>query len=205
MVYTIETPQGDLSREMQIDDRPLTPEQREKDNAYIRSIVTNPAALEKQRKDQAHDNDQAEQMLGLLPDAFIWNVTGEQGPLVTLSFKPDPAYTPHSMEDRVFAAMAGEVVVNREENRIYTIRGTLTGDVKFGFGIFGRLHKGGTFEVERREVVPGHWQMIETHVHLNGKALFFKTIGDQEDEKRGDFKLSPAKTIAQASQLLPHN
>ena len=39
--------------------------------------------------------------------------------------------------------MAGQVVVNREENRIYSMSGTLTSDVKFGFGILGRLRKGG--------------------------------------------------------------
>ncbi len=205
MVYTVETPQGDLSREMEVDNRPLTAAERDKDNAHIQSIVANPTALEKQNKDQAHDDDQAEQMLALLPNAFLWTIKSEQGPLVTLSFKPDPAYDPHSMEDRVFAAMAGQVVVNREENRIYSMRGTLTSDVKFGFGILGRLRKGGTFQVERREVLPGHWQMTDTHVHLIGKALFFKTIGSQEDEQRGDFKLSPARTLAAAGELLPRN
>ena len=50
MVYTVETPQGDLSREMEVDNRPLTAEQRDKDNAHIQSIVANPAALEKQNK-----------------------------------------------------------------------------------------------------------------------------------------------------------
>ena len=205
MVYKVETPQGDLSREMEINDRPLTGPQREQDNAHIASIVANPATLEKQNKDQAHDDDQAEQMLALLPHAFVWTITAEHGSLVTLGFKPDPAYSPHSMEDRVFAGMAGEVVVDRAENRIYSMRGTLIADVKFGLGIFGRLRKGGTFQVDRREVAPGHWQMTQTHVHLIGKALFFKTIGAQEDEQRGDFKLSPAKTLQEAGQLLPHN
>ena len=203
LVYTVETPQGDLSRQMKINGQPLNPEQRAADNARIQAVVSNPAALEKQNQDQAHDDDQAAQMLELLPNAFLWSVAAEQGPLVTLNFKPDPAYSPHSMEDRVFAAMAGQVIIDRQQQRIYAMRGILTADVKFGYGIFGRLKKGGTFQVERREVEPGHWQITESHVHLSGKALFFKTIGAQEDEQRANFKPSPAKSLQQAAELLP--
>ena len=203
LTYMVETPQGDLGRQIKINGRPLTPEQREADNARIQAIVSNPAALEKQNKDQVHDDTQAAQMLELLPNAFLWSVASEQGPLVTLNFKPDPAYSPRSMEDRVFASMAGQVVIDRPEARIYSIRGTLTSEVRFGYGLFGHLKKGGTFQVERREVEPGHWQMTESHVHLSGKALFFKTIGAQEDDQRADFKPSPATTLQQAAELLP--
>ena len=205
LFYMVETPQGDLGRQMEANGRPLTPERREADDSRIQAIVNNPAALAKQNHDQAHDDDQAAQMLELLPNAFLWSIAGpsRQGDLMTLDFEPAPGYSPHSMEDRVFAAMAGQVVIDRAQSRIYSIRGTLTGDVKFGMGLFGHLKKGGTFQVERREVIPGHWQMTESHVHLSGKALFFKTIGAQEDEERGNFKVSPAKTLEQAAALLP--
>ena len=206
LFYMVETPQGDLGRELQVDGHPLSPAQRLADDARIRDIIANPGRLDKKKKDEAQDEDQAAELLELLPHAFLWSYAaqGAQGPLVTLDFRPDPGYSPHSMEDRVFAAMTGQVIIDRQQQRIYAMRGTLTEDVRFGYGLFGSLKKGGTFEVQRREVLPGHWQITESHVHLAGKALFFKTIGDQEDEQRGDFKLSPARNLADAGKLLPN-
>ena len=207
LFYMVETPQGDLGRELQVDGHPLSPAQRMADDARIRDIIKNPGRLDKQKKNEAEDEDQAAQLLELLPHAFIWSYAYPAKPgstLITLDFKPDPGYSPHTMEDRVFAAMTGQVIIDVRQQRIYAMRGVLTDDVRFGYGLFGSLKKGGTFEVQRREVLPGHWQITESHVHLTGKALFFKTIGDQEDEQRGDFKLSPARNLEDAGKLLPN-
>jgi hypothetical protein len=47
------------------------------------------------------------------------------------------------------------------------------------------------------------WQIAETHVHIRGHALFFKTIGEQEDEVKTDFTLVPlGTTLEQAVGLL---
>ena len=102
----------------------------------------------------------------------------------------------------MLSAMGGEIVVARRDNRIRTIRGTLLQDVKFGYGLLGRLHQGGSFEVERREIVPHHWQITESRVHINGKVLFFKSIGSDEEETRTDFKPSPAQNLQQANDVI---
>ena len=104
------------------------------------------------------------------------------------------------MESRVFAAMAGEIVVDNAQHRIETLRGHLTDDVKFGLGLLGRMRKGGTFEIERRELATGIWQITESHVHIDGKALIFKTIGEQEDEVKSDFRrVKPELSLEQAA------
>jgi hypothetical protein len=87
-------------------------------------------------------------------------------------------------------------------NHIRTFRGSLTEDFRIGFGILGKLNKGGTFDIERREVGPGFWEITETHVHIGGHALFFKTIGQQEDDVKTDWKPSPAKDMKEAARLL---
>jgi len=57
--------------------------------------------------------------------------------------------------------------------------------------------------VERRQVAPGYWEITETHVHISGHALFFKTIGQQEDEVKTEFTLVPlGTTLDQAVGLL---
>jgi hypothetical protein len=98
--------------------------------------------------------------------------------------------------------MAGTLVVSKPESRIETISGKLTQDVTIGWGLLGRLHEGGTFRVERRQVGPGLWQIVETHVHIEGKALFFKTIGEQQDEVQTEFtQVPPGTTLEQAVEM----
>jgi len=48
--------------------------------------------------------------------------------------------------------------------------------VKFGGGLLGHLHPGGTLDVKQAEVAPGYWELTVLNVHMKGKALFFKTI-----------------------------
>ena len=202
LYYVVETPVGNLRKKLEDHGRPLSPQARQADDGARAILINDRSAMQKSQAANAHDDQQAEQMLKLLPVAYIWTVTGEKNGLTTLDFRPDPAFDPPNLEARVLGALAGQVVISRAEDRIATIRGTLTMDVKFGFGILGRLRQGGTFQVERREIAPHHWQVTETHVHLTGHALFFKSIGDQEDEERFDFHVSPAQTLQQAEEIL---
>ena len=202
LVYLVETPQGSLKKKLEDHGHPLSPAERQADNDRIQGLVKDNDAMQRARKDASHDDNQENELLKLLPEGFIWSIASENGNMVTLNFKPDPSFTPKTYESRALAAMGGQVVVDRKQNRMATIRGTLIDDVTYGFGIFGRLRKGGTFQVERREIAPGHWQMTESKVHITGHALFFKTVGSQEDEFRSDFKPSPAQNLQQAAEIL---
>ena len=186
--WVAETSDGNLTRVVQLDGRKLTIEQQEQRvNAYL----NNPSLQARQRKSEAHDDREAEEMLNLLPRAFIWTRTGENGEDVLLHFRPNPDFRPPDLESKVFAAMEGEMRVNQRAMRIASIKGTLIQSVKIFGGIFGQLDAGGTFDVERRETGEGVWQITETHVHIRGHALIFKTISEQEDDEKWDFKPLP--------------
>jgi predicted metalloprotease with PDZ domain len=46
------------------------------------------------------------------------------------------------------------------------------------------------------------WQIVETHVHIEGKALFFKSIGEQQDEVQTEFtQVPPGTTLEQAAEM----
>lgn len=138
----------------------------------------------------------------MLPEAFLWKVQSEDAEKTTLHFEPNPNFSPPDMQGRVLGQMAGELVVDKGQNRIVTISGRLTADVTIGWGLLGRLREGGTFRVERREVAPKLWQITETHVHIVGKALFFKNIGQQQDEVQTEFTQVPAgTTLEQAAEM----
>lgn len=167
------------------------------------SFINDPSAQLKKRKSGQHDDEQAAELLKILPDAFIWTTEGEQGNEIHLRFKPDPQFDPPDLEARVFAAMEGEMVVDRQQHRIATLKGHLIHDVKIGFGLLGQLKAGGTFDVERRELTPTVWEIVETHVHIDGHALIFKTISENEDDVKTHFKqINQGTSLQQAKQEL---
>lgn len=194
------THNGSLKRILAIDGRKLSPqEQRDRVNRFL----SDNSIRAKQRKSNSHDDKQATQMLQMLPNAFIWTRKGEEGDNTILHFRPDPNFDPPNFEAKVFAAMEGDMAVNTKQLRIASLKGRLTQDVKIWGGVLGQLNSGGTFDVERRETGDGVWQITETHVHINGHALIFKTISEQEDDVKSEFKeLPPDITLQQAKNEL---
>ncbi|MGI4828132.1 MAG: hypothetical protein ACRYFU_08080 [Janthinobacterium lividum] len=202
--HVIETPHGDLHRLLSLNGQPLTGADEQAELQRLRDFVNNPDEQARKKKDATHDGDQARELLTMLPNAFIWSTVSENAHEISLRFRPDPGFKPPDMQARVLGTMAGNLVIAREGNRIQTLRGTLTSDVKFGFGIFGKIDQGGTFDIERRQIRPGLWQITETHVHIGGKAVFFKTIGQQDDDVRTDWKPSTAPDLQTAEQQIAH-
>jgi len=53
----------------------------------------------------------------------------------------------------------------------------------------------------------GAWQITETHVHIQGHALLFKDISEQEDDVKSNFNQLPSNiSFADAEkELLAHD
>jgi hypothetical protein len=203
----VETAHGALKRHIEENGKPASAAILKEDNDRIEKFIHDPALQQKQKRDGAHDDKSAAELTDMLPRAFLWSITRETPETVTLAFKPDPNFHPPDIEARVMGAMVGTLVVDKAEHRIRTMKGELGEDVYIGYGILGRLRKGGTFDVERRRLAPGLWQITETHVHIEGRALFFKSIGQQQDEVKTDFTPVPlSTTLEQAVTMLdlPH-
>ncbi len=199
----VETENGAISRRVEEGGRPVSAETRRADDERVQRFIHDPSLQQKQRRDGLHDEKDATELLNLLPQAFAWKMESETPESFTLSFRPDPNFHPPDMEARVMGEMAGTLIVDKTQHRIKTMKGQLSEDVNIGFGILGKLRKGGTFNVERRPVGSGLWQITETHVHIDGRALFFKTIGQQQDEVKSNFTLVPAgTTLEQAVEML---
>ncbi len=196
----VETDGGSVKRLVERDGRALSAADAQVEDRRIEDFVHDPAKIAKQRKDGASDGESARQLLEMLPEAFTWKVVKATEDADTLAFAPRPDFRPANLQARVLSAMAGEVVVDRRQHRMKTLSGRLSYDVTIGYGLLGRMKEGGTFRVERREVKPGLWQIVETHVHIDGKALMFKQIGQQQDELQSEFTQVPGgATLEQAA------
>lgn len=199
--WMAETRDGNLQRIVQMNGQPVAPaEQRRKMDSFVRD----PGTRLKQRKGEQHDDQQAEELLNLLPQAFLWTAMGKQGSNTVFHFRPDPQFRPPDFEAKVFSAMEGDMAVDTVQLRIVSLKGRMISDVTILGGLLGRLNAGGTFDVERRETGKHLWQIVETHVHIQGHALIFKTISEQEDDVKSHFvMLPPDISLPQAeAQLL---
>jgi len=198
----VETDHGSVKRLISRGGQPLTDAEARAEDERVQRFIHDPDRLAKQKRDGLQDGKNAEELLRMLPDAFNWTVKSEDAEKITLHFDPNANFSPPDMQGRVLGRMAGELVVDKGHNRIVTISGRLMDDVTIGWGLLGRLHEGGTFRVERRQVAPELWQITETHVHIEGRVLFFKNIGQQQDEVQTEFTQVPSgTTLEQAAEM----
>lgn len=187
----IQTREANLSELIEDRGQPPTEQAHEADLNHMEQLLADPALRAKQRRDEAHDGQQADDLMRMLPTAFLWRLVSREGGKATLAYQPNPTFSPPNMSSRVLASMSGTLVVDVGEKRLVSLNGKLLRGVEFGWGILGHLNSGGTFQIMRKEIAPHEWQITEMHVHIAGHALFFKTIGDQEDETTSGYKPVP--------------
>ena len=168
-----------------------------------KQLIRDPSRQLAIKKQNDADERRLETFVRLLPSAFVFQYDGWDGSYVRLTFRPDPAFAPPTMESKALQSMAGTILVNPQQKRLTRLDGLLVENVDFGFGILGRIAKGGTFEIERIQVSSSHWKTHLVDIHVNGRMLLFKTISKQQHETRSDFEsVSKDLDLRQAEELL---
>jgi hypothetical protein len=198
----VQTSLGPLDQLVAVNGHPLNAREEQKEELRIENLVKNPAEQQRLEQTRRKDAEQCKAFFKMIPDALSFSYAGRNGDVIKLSFRPNPAFQPPSREARVFHAMEGEMWLHASQRRLVRIHGQLTSDVKFAGGLLGHLEKGGNFNVEQRELLPGQWDLTLMEVNMEGKALFFKTIAVEEKEYRSDFRMVPAGlTLAEAAEM----
>src|ERR1051326_4367820 len=82
----IETKQGEMARTLLISGRPLTAEERQKDQARMQKLLSDPDEQAKRTKREKEDSEKGRQMFEAIPDAFIFKYDGLENGLVRLAF-----------------------------------------------------------------------------------------------------------------------
>jgi hypothetical protein len=196
-----------------INDKPLTEEDRQKENARLDQLVNDPRELKKKEKADREDTEHTNRIMKALPDAFLYEPDGVQtatkeignpgDELVRLKFRPNPDYNPPSHVEQVLTGMVGYMLIDKSKHRVAKIDATLEKDVGFGWGILGRLDKGGRFVVQQGTVDTGVWQVTRMDLDLTGRILLFKKLVVKSTQTFSDFHEAPANlTFAQGVELL---
>jgi hypothetical protein len=187
----VQTDQGSVARTLLVDGQTPSEDQRRSEEEKITKLANDPDAQRQRMKREKEDENRAQIMIKALPNAFFYQEIGRDGDTVKLRFRPDPNYQPASREESVYTGMAGELWLNLPQQRLRKIDAHLFHDVDFGWGILGRLYRGGSFMVEQEQVDGNHWDTTVMKLDLTGKALLFKSLIYKEQEFESDFKRLP--------------
>jgi len=191
----VETKDGDVARLIAVNDKPLDTEAQHAEIERLNNLAAHPELQEHRRKREKEDSDRANEMIRLLPDAFLYKyegmVDGPNGTCYRLSFQPNPNFNPPDREAQVYHGMAGELWIDKGQERMVKLDAHLIADVDFGWGILGRLYKGGSILVEQADVGEHHWETTHMKLSLTGKALLIKNLNFQTTEDASHFESVP--------------
>ena len=208
----IETPEGSVSRNLQSDGRPLTPAEDAAERQRLNDLLASPAAFARHIRNEQNNKQMGVNLLKLMPDAMLWSYAPGQpqlpnqptgGPaLVVLDFKPNPAWSPPTMESEPLTGLEGRVWIDPRTRRMVRLEGSLTRAVNIGWGFVAHLYPGGTVTLQQANVGGQRWIVEHIVEQLNLRALLFKNVHQRLVFDTADYQPVPAMPYQQAIQIL---
>ncbi len=188
-----ETKDGDVARLFERNGKPLSSAEEQAENDRLVNLLEHPEVQQHRHKKEQEDSGRGDKMVRMLPDAFLFTldgtVPGPNGPAYRLRFKPDPAFNPTDREGDVYHGMEGELWIDKAQHRLVKIDAHLVADVNFGWGVLGKLYKGGSILVENADVGLHHWETTHLQLKLQGKLLLMKSVDFSTTEEFTDFQV----------------
>jgi len=204
-----ETKDGDVARLIEKDGKPLPPDEEQAEIGRLNNLLAHPELQEHRHKKEQEDGARGDEMVRMLPDAFLYTsdgmVDGPNGPCYRLKFRPNPAFTPPDREGQVYHGMVGELWVDQAQMRLAKIDAHLISDVNFGWGVLGRLYKGGSILVENADVGLHHWETTHMKLQLQGKIMMMKSVDFSTTEDYSNFQMMPQELSYQEAIRLLQN
>ena len=199
----VETADGPVTRVVEANGHPVDARAHDEEQSRLEHLVNSPLARASHRRAYAEDEKRVGAVFALLPDAFLYQFVDDENGCHHLSFRPNPGFAPHSLQSRIYHAMSGEIWLDARMKRLVRLEGRLDQNVDFGFGLLGRLDKGGWFRMQRVQVSPTEWKTDQLEIHMSGHAMLFNTIARQTSETRGGFAaVPPGLNLAQGMHIL---
>lgn len=202
----IETRDGSVARLVMVNDAVPSPMEREKDDARLEALLADPSRQRKRQQSEQNDTGRALKALRALPKAFLYQYVGSdtKGPvrIDRFTFRPNPKFSSSDLELEVLTAMTGELSIDTEHQRVARLEGHLQQDVDIGWGLLGRLNKGGSIVIEQADVGQGQWRIVRFQMEMNGRVFFKARTFDTTEEQTQFVPVPVGMTYQQAIQML---
>ncbi len=183
----VETKDGAVARLISINGLPLSAADEQKEQARLDALLADPGLQRHRKQSQDNDAGRALKVLRALPQAFLYQYTGPAdtpaGRVEKFTFKPNPAFNPPNLETEVLIAMSGAIWIDAAHERVTHLEGHLQQDVDFGWGILGRLYKGGWIVIEQAEVGAGEWRTARLQMQMSGRVFIRTRVFDTTEEE----------------------
>jgi hypothetical protein len=208
----IETDQGDVARLIAINNQPLTPEANQAELDRLNTLTHHPEIQEHRHQRELKDAARVDRLMRLLPDAFQYRDQGttpcpsSKGTCHHLTFSPNPSFEPPDVEANIFRGLAGELWIDQAQERLTRLDAHVIANVDFGWGILGKLDKGGTIQLEQSDIGSGDWELTVLKLNLKGTALMVKSLDIQLTEQASHFSQVPSRVdYRKAIELLENS
>jgi hypothetical protein len=208
----IETAQGDVARLIAINNQPLTAGANQAELDRLNTLANHPEIQERRHQREQKDAARVNRLMRLLPDAFLYRDQGTTpcpasgGTCHHLTFSPNPSFEPPDVEANIFRGLAGELWIDQAQERLTRLDAHVIANVDFGWGILGKLDKGGTIQLEQSDVGNHDWELTALKLNLKGKALMLKSLDIQLTEQATHFsQVPPGVDYRKAIQLLENS
>jgi len=210
----VETRDGDVARLISINDKPLTPEAEQQEQARLDQLLADPTRQHQRKQSEDDDRARALKILRALPTAFLYEDAGPvegasggvsggaSGILEKFTFRPNPNFSPPDLESQVLTQMTGTILIDRTAKRVVRLEGHLQRDIDFAWGILGRLDKGGWIALDEAEVGGSQWRTVRFQMVMSGRVLFKSRSFDTTEEQSRFVPLTANLSYRDAIQLL---
>jgi hypothetical protein len=188
----VETRSGKVYRVLARQGRSLDPAAQKKETERLDNLLRNSAEQARMKQETQAEEQRVERLIAAMPEAFTYTYDGMTDGNLRLLFEPNPAYAPPTYEARVYHALSGEVWIQPQLKRLVKIDAHIVSEIDFGYGLLGRIEKGGSFQIERKRVAENRWKTSLLDVHISGRIVFFKSINKDQHEVRSDFQPVPS-------------
>jgi hypothetical protein len=183
-----ETKDGAVARLVAVSDRPLNSSEEQTERARLDGLLADPSRQSHRKRSEEGDLDIVLKLLRMLPDAYLYQYAGPayyQTPGSTVekfTFHPNPAFEPPDLESEALKAMTGEIWIDTVQARVTRLEGHLQEDTDYGWGVLGKLDKGGWIVIEQAAVDGRQWRIARFQMRMDLRILFKERNIDTTEE-----------------------
>jgi hypothetical protein len=199
----VETRSGIVHRVLARQGQPLDLGAQKKETDRLNNLLRNSGEQARMKQEAQSEEQRLQRLMSAMPEAFLYTYDGMTEGNLRLKFQPNPAYNPQTYEARLYHALAGEIWIQPRVKRLVKIDAHILTEVDFGYGLLGRVEKGGSFQIVRQQVAENRWKTSVLDVHISGRIVLFKAISKDQRDVRTDFQpVSDDLTVPGAVALL---
>lgn len=209
----VETRDGGVALLLSINHQPLSAADEQKEQARLDALASDPSLQGHRKQSEDGDLGIVLKLLRMLPNAFLYQYAGPASPtggatarapamVEKFTFRPNPKFDPPDYETQALTALSGEIWIDPAQERVVHLEGHLQQDTNYGWGILGRLNKGGWLVIEQADVGNRQWRIVHVQMQMSLRVLFKTRVFDTVQQMTGYTPVPVGMTYRQAIKML---